>query len=262
MILYKYIPFESGLNILKSKTLGFSQANFFNDPFDLPYYPKEVSENVSESVPNDIHFKIKENILIENSGILSLTRNPANILMWAHYASMHYGMVIGIDVIAAGLTDENTNFIPAQFGDVKYTSTRNERNFLTKPANGMAIGETHHFMPDHYEKTSRVFLNKSLEWSYEEEVRVIKCLNGISQSGKTETPSGTFEILNNSNRAIYLFSVPSHSFTEVFLGARCSETDTEKVRRLKKVELPDLKIKTTKLMMSDFSLKFSDLSAY
>jgi DUF2971 family protein len=98
----------------------------------------------------------KNYIWTENTGILSLTRTPTNPLMWAHYAEKHQGMVIGIDAVAAGLTDEKANLIPAQYGSVIYVSRRQDQPFIGKPQTSLTVGSTYHFPHDHYEKLQRL----------------------------------------------------------------------------------------------------------
>lgn len=51
--------------------------------------------------------------------VLSLSANPLNLLMWAHYASNHCGVVLGIDWKAAALeVDSHTH------GRVTYSDIR------------------------------------------------------------------------------------------------------------------------------------------
>ena len=100
----------------------FSQPKTFNDPFDMPSYPDEPAEDLHAAIFGRLRTIVKNSVSSENTGILALTRTPGNSLMWAHYADKHQDMVIGIDVEAAGLTNERTNLIPAQFGSVIYVS--------------------------------------------------------------------------------------------------------------------------------------------
>lgn len=219
MILYKYVPFSGGKRMLETNSIGFSQPQYFNDPFDMPTYPDARGNNAVNDVAGRLRLMGKKYIWGENTGILSLTRTPTNPLMWAHYAHNHQGLVIGIDAVKAGLTDEKTNLIPAQYGNVVYVSKRHEQPFVSKPSTALAVGATHHFPQDHYEKLQRLFLHKPLCWSYEEEVRVVKCLKGISDENGT-TPSGKFEIVDINGRPLYLMSLPAGCITELYLGFR------------------------------------------
>jgi hypothetical protein len=219
MMLYKYVSFVVAKAILQKNAIGFSQPKFFNDPFDLPSYPPEPTANPIDAAFAHLRTWGKNHIWTENTGILSLTRTPTNPLMWAHYADKHEGIVVGIDAVVAGLTDEDSNFIPAQYGGVIYVSRRSNQQFVGNFKTGLEVGGTHHFPHDHYEKLQRVFLQKPMCWSYEEEVRVLKCLKGISPDNST-TPSGHFEIIDTAGRPLYLLSLPPGSIKEVHLGFR------------------------------------------
>lgn len=227
MILYKYVPFGVGEHILENKAVLFAQPKTFNDPFDIPSYPDEPTSDPASAIFARVHTMGKNAIWAENTGILSLTRTPANALMWAHYADKHQGMVVGIDVEIAGFTDESKNLIPAQYGSVIYVSRRELGPFATRPRTPIVVGATHFFPADHYEKLQRVFLHKPLTWSYEEEVRVIKSLHGLSGS-KSETPSGTFSLIHNGERTLHLYALPPRSICEVYFGIRadCENADT------------------------------------
>lgn len=74
--------------------------------------------------------------------------------------------LIGIDAEATGFTDEHSNLIFAQYGSVVCVSRRVTGPFASRPATGIAVGATHHFPADHYEKLQRIFLHKSLTWAY------------------------------------------------------------------------------------------------
>lgn len=228
MILYKYVPFAGGEKIIDSNTVLFAQPKSFNDPFDVPSYPDEPPGDPVSAIFGQLWTMGKNYIWAENTGILSLTRTPANALMWAHYADKHQGMVIGIDVEAAGFTDEQSNLIPAQYGSVVYVSRRVTAPFASRPATGIAVGATHHFPTDHYEKLQRVFLHKPLTWSYEEEVRVIKSLHDL-QGEKATTPSGTFSIVSTTERTLHLYSLPKGAIREVYFGIRADLGATDAV---------------------------------
>lgn len=230
MILYKYVPFDVAAKILDNNSIGFSLSSSFNDPFDVPWYPDEplpVSDSSLLSVEkifSRIHTMAKCSTWAERTGILSLTRTPTNPLMWAHYAHNHQGVVIGVDTVEAGLTDEGSNLIPAQYGSIIYVSGRSQSPFVTQPQTGIEVGNTHHFPSDHYEKLQRVFLHKPLCWAYEEEVRVVKCISGISSSAGT-TQSGTFHVIDVHGKPMYLYALPPNSVKEIYFGIR-SEDET------------------------------------
>lgn len=236
MILYKYVPFAAGEKIVESNAVLFAQPKTFNDPFDVPSYPDEPADDPSLAIFGRLRTMAKNYIWAENTGVLSLTRTPANALMWAHYADKHQGMVIGIDVEAAGFTDEKSNLIPAQHGSVVYVSRRVSSPFASRAATSIAVGATHHFPKDHYEKLQRIFLHKPLAWSYEEEVRVIKSLHS-PQGNKAVTASGTFSIVATKERTLHLYSLPKGAIREVYFGFRADLGTTDAfVARLAKAD--------------------------
>lgn len=136
-ILYKYRDYTNSYHkkLLFDTELYFTSADKFNDPYDtsLPFeykqeqltedniflkhiqmlereYPNKSSgeihaisyehqragtikdrvlqERYSENVNKDIH---------KNFGIVSLSSDPTNLLMWSHYGNCHTGFCIGLD---------------------------------------------------------------------------------------------------------------------------------------------------------------------
>jgi hypothetical protein len=241
MILYKYASYEDGRKILESDSIRFTQPKYFNDPFDLPSYPEEETADPMERIFGSLRTMSKNYIWTENTGILSLTRTPINPLMWAHYAQKHEGVVIGIDAIAARLTDETSNLIPAQYGSVIYVSRRQCNPFIAKPRTGLAVGSTYRFPHEHYEKLQRLFLHKPICWSYEEEVRVVKCLKGIS-GGAPDTPSGHFEVFTDKGCDVHLYSLPRGSIAELYVGFRMDISIAEALVHEAKSRHPDLAV--------------------
>lgn len=95
--------------------------------------------------------------------------------MWAHYGDSHQGAVIGIDIEEASLADENYSVIPAQYGEVVYSATKPKNLFDFSIEELIDIVyETSYFESNFYNIFKRAFLYKSHEWSYEEEVRIVK----------------------------------------------------------------------------------------
>ena len=139
--------------------------------------------------------------------------------MWSHYASSHQGVVIGFDANIAGFTDEETCLIPAQYGSIIYTQTRPSAPLVSAPkGEPIRVGKTHHYPVGHHEKLSRLFLHKSMCWAYEEEVRVVKCIADLDRDGVNA--SGCFELINQENRRLYCYNLPTGSIKEIFLGLR------------------------------------------
>lgn len=122
---YKYLPFgqdKLSLNVIKEGTIKFTCPKDFNDPFDCQ--PIVDADNLPENnafkrafseQSKDLSFidkkiykdkmligferEIKDGKLmsgfLETIGVLSLSRQYNNSLMWAHYAEYHRGFVVG-----------------------------------------------------------------------------------------------------------------------------------------------------------------------
>jgi len=139
MILYKYVSFDGGCAILNDNAIGFSNPWDFNDPFEMA--------GGHGVLPNSAFAPLVLKSLMERSAVLSLTRSALNPLMWAHYTQNHAGFVIGWNANAAGFTDETKNVIPAQHGNVVYTTTRPNHPQLGSSA-PMKYGQEYAFRPE------------------------------------------------------------------------------------------------------------------
>lgn len=178
MILYKYYGFEAGIAALKSSMLGFREPQYFNDPFELSYLDNICGDQKFSDLINDRLKSIKENV-----AILSLTKNPLNPLMWAHYGVNYTGFVIGYDTTTPLLTDKNYNLITVNEGDVDYTDSKPLQ--VSTPDFAECIHKidlksrsipTPNMNPceDEWELAKKLYLTKHKPWAYEEEVRVVK----------------------------------------------------------------------------------------
>ena len=257
MILYKYVSFRAGRKILESASLGFTQPEFFNDPFDMPVYPGQGGMTEISQIPERLRVMGQERSWADNTGILSLTRTATNALMWAHYANQHRGMVIGVDVVAAGLTDEARNLVPAQYGSVIYVSRRSSQPFVVQPATNLAAGATHRFSPEHYEHLQRLFLHKPLCWSYEEEVRVVKCLEGLGAAGG-QTASGRFNAVEVEGRSRQLLILPDAAIREVHIGFRADQEAADALHDAAKERFAHLSVFQCHLLPESFSVGADD----
>jgi hypothetical protein len=223
LILYKYYGFNSGKSALKSERLGFRTPTHFNDPF-------EASVVEGKSFTKD---RIQQTL--NNVAILSLTRNPLNSLMWAHYGDEHKGFVIGYDVENSFFKCKESNLIPVHKGNVIYTktkpflktSTRKTTN-LCNAIDGIYDEEDHHTK----ELIDHLFLNKDTIWSYEEEVRIVKRISSVIMETHEywENPYNRYSIPSKEIRPGYsVETIPGLKIydhqvmiKEVYLGARNS----------------------------------------
>ncbi|MBF4274772.1 DUF2971 domain-containing protein, partial [Vibrio anguillarum] len=155
-----------------------------------------------------------------NYGVLSLTRQPLNSLMWAHYGDEHQGVVIGIDVDLANLSDESAAIIPSQYGEVIYSATKPHNNLPIISENElMSIGNGIKFNSDAFNLVKSAFLYKSIEWGYEEEVRVVKDISKLPFGYHVgEGRCNEWNKITVAGRPLYCFDIPTDAIKEVYLG--------------------------------------------
>lgn len=190
---YKYLPTER-LSYLKDELLRFTQPADLNDPFECrPQTPKfkdfkttlkllgnQFNDNGKpatdfinntftaewfENTFNDAYKKTNDEI-----GILSLSRNWNNSLMWSHYTNSHKGFCIGFN--------EKSSFFNNYLSEDRNTS----RYTLD-----VVYSEKRVRIPTELSEPRLLFepqTTKSIDWRYEGEVRVIATLNSASESIK------------------------------------------------------------------------------
>lgn len=210
--LYKYLPFSDGsLKILSEGTIKFSKPSAFNDPFDCaPDYKSDNVEDFLESRPDLVdkvlQFKncspedadgekkamaerLKTAIengafgqkASDNVGICSLSRNPLNLLMWAHYADNHKGFVVEFDIPL-----ETFYPIKDELKFIEWLIPQKVKYQKAKPVVN--------FTDDKDAKMKKQFLIKSIDWKYEQEERVIDYVrgNGIHKYDQNSILSSVF----------------------------------------------------------------------
>ena len=196
-LMYKYTSCELAKQILADERIRFTQLADLNDPFEhsVDYEWKLESEMTSEeraSAGASIEAYRQETL------VLSLSANPLNLLMWAHYANNHCGVVLGIDWKAAALeVDSHTH------GRVTYSDIRRHHQFVKRLEDRRIV-----VRPD-----QAGLFHKGIHWAYEEEFRVILPSGSWqrSQHAELSKPDGT---------PIYLFPLPTEAVQRVIVGAR------------------------------------------
>lgn len=177
------------LKVITEGTMKFTCPLEFNDPFDcFPYYdvsnidqlprlrpdlfraarhrlglsPAKMLEKKREWISTirnrvrDPSFVVE---LIEKVGVVCLSRNALNIPMWSHYADYHRGFVVEFRIPVRGYLEDlaiaTDRLVPFP---VSYKQER--------PKINVGVEEPRELL-------DKLLLTKSLDWSYEEEDRVI-----------------------------------------------------------------------------------------
>lgn len=135
----------------------------------------------------------------KNIGILSLTRNARNGLMWSHYCDKHRGYVLGFD-------DNHPWFNPPEnagkfLGRLIPIEYKNDRVELNAGVNS----EKQAFAP---------FFRKSYDWEYEEELRVLAPLSEIKKI----------------NDLLYVREYPAEMLKEVIFGVDMPDTQIADIK--------------------------------
>ena len=216
MLCYKYRDFsDRTLDILASKKLYFARAEELNDPLDsqidisLEYQraQKELYKLDSDSQmkksfllyllnskslsEKDTGKKIQLNealqIWMRQLGILSLSKNPCDALLWSHYAAGHTGICFGFNVDEMGISKK------LKSKEVEYVVSPRYKELFLRLIDELGAfvrpWEESNSYPNElgdkfYTKqisliTDENLLVKSEKWSYEEEFRVVTANYGL-----------------------------------------------------------------------------------
>lgn len=180
MFLYKYV--SNPKYILEDGYIRATQLSTLNDPFEANYSKKEL--NNLAKVFNHYTDKDERKELVkyieENKfkvGIISLTESKDNLLMWAHYANEHKGALIGFmgyelfenlftDYMGTAF-DENFDYYNGNCHPVIYRKQPLYKidKFDRDYTNFGVVGDDRLLF--------EIFLQKSDEWIYEKEHRII-----------------------------------------------------------------------------------------
>ena len=140
---------------------------------------------------------------LRNCAIFCASRTPSNLLMWARYAEQHRGAVLGFlpDVARDSML---TQIVPVAYSD-RRPSLLDDSNLLASPTPESAAAANR-----------QLFLTKSSEWSYEQELRLF--IPGEMQAGQNATFKHFY----------------ATELVEVYLGCRMSGQVRGKVTELAK----------------------------
>ncbi len=231
--LYKYLSIRRCQNWLKDKTIGFAALDLLNDPYegvissllysgagathlredrsmleyrvggqlhigDNPRFDPDARDRrrrEEEQLNREIEARRADAVrAISECRILSLTRTPDNMVMWAHYASNSQGLCIGIDWVKANLLNASAFRSRRAMRSVTLSVDYEDHPFQSRfqrPDN-----------PVHY-----ALGRKHTDWAYEREVRVLR-------------HATDFECYSTEHRdKVGLLPLPPEAVTEIVLGS-------------------------------------------
>lgn len=221
--LYKYVTYEVLCHIVDG-TIRFTQPSAFNDPFellpaiavpkiyrgerrgeielriDLNAERRSNHSGMLSEVPEDceINDGFNRDIVRELNkliGILCLSNRYNSHLMWSHYSDSYSGAVIEF------------------FGDHSFLSNAVNMEYSKK----RPIRSEQYYTSGEPIPISE-FYTKDNCWSYEEEVRITKCLTACKKIGQ-----------DSRNYDIYVYEIPINSMKSITLGQRMSVKDRRSI---------------------------------
>lgn len=228
-VLYKY--FGGSRNFFEELLIRFSPRSVLNDPFEVrpsvesmamffqssgSFNDREYKDILNEVRKNqEKYFHMYYGIpMLNHLGILCLTESKRNLLMWSHYADSHKGYVVGFDTSHEFFNNYRKTELWYEYENigkvlpVRYDSFRSE-----------SVG----CFTDWY-------FQKSDEWIYEKEHRLVLPLVSCDLVRKTDPAGKIVEEINDHNEIIKLnkighfqhlclFKIPKEAIVSVTLGA-------------------------------------------
>jgi tetratricopeptide (TPR) repeat protein len=212
--LYKYVP-AARIDIVENGRIRFTPPSVFNDPFEMrPGLLRVVMAsdvatlrlNAAQDLDEDLRIGFagdhrEADSIRAQIGVLSLTTEPRNLLMWSHYADHHRGLVLEFAASHPFFDQRRWKGDDLHYlRRVKYTRDRPQTRI------------------EHF-REANVLLTKSVEWRYEREWRMLVDLARYPCNARDE-----------AGQEIHLVALPPECLTGVILGARMPDDTREEVR--------------------------------
>lgn len=239
-MLFKYVSNQRVKSLICDNKIRFTQFKALNDPFEssvlMQFQEPATNEeyeklsSTAASMMRDLdkpstQGRMATDLYSSLYGILSLSRNVNNMLMWAHYAQSHTGFAIGFDEKHEFFKDSGDNDFEPALKKVIYSKNRAVQT----------------------DDEELIFCHKSIDWAYEEEERLFKLLElGI--------PTGGFCELN---QPVYLFNIPKDAYKAIYVGANMPKDKKEELLSACKSHLPNVVVYCADICEEMYELVFS-----
>lgn len=261
MIAYKYLH-PSRTNILAERLIRFTQAAALNDPFETTPNMRELEQsfrrhairmieaanlspldyvNARSQVGERINKHIAELNRRNNSdyAILSLSKVPNSLLMWAHYCDSHRGFVIGFDASHAFFTTRQFK----RFSTLEEVHYSDERPVMPAPVEWDGSQEQIERVLSEHDLAEQIFYTKSQDWQYEQELRMIA--NPHIANRRDQTQEG---------QHIYLYQFPAECVKQVIFGARMLTSERLMIARIVRDTYQDVEMREAVVSSEKFNL--------
>jgi hypothetical protein len=145
----------------------------------------------------------------ERFGILSLSETPTSLLMWAHYADCHRGLVFEFDASHLFFHQRTSAGVIGKLRQVVYAVARPAIVAYDPSVPAEELADR---------LIADLLLTKGVDWQYEREWRLIYPLDDLA--GHPHSVNGR----------LHLFPIPRRALTAVVLGSRVSDATLSAVR--------------------------------
>lgn len=171
-------------------------------------------------------------------GVLSLTKDPRQLLMWSHYGSEHRGIAVGLDCTHPFFSDAGV------LKDIDYLSKR-----VAISSNGGIIRIAGKQLKTGALPPIQTLLRKHPDWDYEKELRFVVPLASAD------------ETLGDDQR-VYLKKIPHAAIKAIILGVRVDERQQlDIIAKLRSEKnMSHVRVFRAKLSDAEFALEFLEIN--
>jgi len=211
-------------------------------PAKIPELRPESFQTISELDEFKARM-IREDIqeLLNNTfGVLSLTKDPSNLLMWSHYGAEHRGIAVGLDCAHHFFSDAGV------LKDIDYLPKR-----VAISSNGGIIRIAGKQLKKETLPPIQTLLRKHPDWDYEEELRFVVPLAAADEP-----------LRDDQGQMIYLKKIPHAAIKAIILGARVDEQQRlDIIAKLRKeINMRHVRVFQAKLSDAEFALEFFEIN--
>ncbi|MBE7214244.1 DUF2971 domain-containing protein [Shewanella benthica] len=280
--LYKYMPLRPDFFV--NRWLRASTQTALNDPFEIIASDEYLIDMVmslrtfkekgrSRTRDEAIEFlkssdsEGMDDAFFLNHGVISFTETRGNLLMWAHYAEQHQGMVIEFDSKHEFFSSKFVTKHNSHEGRLSRVLYRKER-----------LASVNNYLME-------LYLHKSDEWAYEKEHRLILDLVTADKKLIHKDKVDFFSLVLNNDfksknlqyrdliaipehqaRSPYLlrhkdllcmYEVPKGAIKSVTFGCNADESLIDTARE--HLSNYDIQLQKTRIDSVDYRLRFEDL---
>lgn len=266
--LFKYASLARWEDIVQRCQLRFTQLGDLNDPFEtqavrtipevgsLEFYkyaatqgspnliftPQEMRERALRRQKAALERNEYINEVLPLLGVLSLAERGDNLLMWAHYADNHNGILIEFNL--------DNEFFAADYRPTKWPCEHDSLFKLRKIKYKRGVPRLDE---DRRKDLEQLVFTKSTDWSYEQEWRLCRAVHdadGVKPKDPLKSKDPLFPI--------YLFSFPTSAIRSLYFGCRISreqiEERTKTIREDSRYK--NIKLYSAQLRKDEFGIRF------